>query len=96
MIHHSVILTLKFPHGSAEEKSFLAAAWQLAAIPGVQDFRVLRQISKKNNFDYGISMNFASQQRYDAYSAHPDHVKFIEQYWIPLVQDFIEIDYAAL
>ena len=96
MIHHSVILTLKFPHGSAEEKSFLAAAWQLAAIPGVQNFNVLRQTSAKNNFDYGITMDFASQQIYDAYSAHPDHVKFIEQYWKPLVQNFLEIDYAAL
>lgn len=96
MIHHSVILRLKFAHGSAEEKSFLAAAQELASIPGVQNFKVLRQTSLKNSFDYGISMDFASQQIYDAYSAHPDHVNFIELYWKPFVQDFLEIDYAAL
>lgn len=96
MIHHSVILKLKFPQGSAEEKSFLAAAQELSSVPGVTNFKVLQQTSTKNNFDYGISMDFASQQVYDAYCAHPDHVRFIEQYWVPCVQDFLEIDYAPL
>jgi heme-degrading monooxygenase HmoA len=96
MIHHSVVLTLKFPKNSPEEKTFLAAARQLVAIPGVQHFKVLRQTSVKNNFDYGISMDFASQQEYDAYSAHPDHERFIKEYWLPCVQDFLEIDYAPM
>lgn len=96
MLHHSVILTLKFAKDSVEEKSFLQAALQLASIPGVQNFKVLLQTSTKNNFDYGISMDFASQQLYDAYSAHPDHVQFIQQYWLPCVKEFLEIDYAPL
>ena len=96
MLHHSVILTLKFPKGSAEEKSFLQAALQLASIPGVQHFKALQQTSIKNSFDYGITMDFASQELYDAYSAHPDHVQFIQQYWLPCVKKFLEIDYAPL
>ena len=96
MIRHSVIFKLKVPKNSAEEKNFLDAAKKLATIPGVQNFESLKQTSKKNKFDYGLSMEFASQQLYDAYSSHPDHVQFIKQYWLKYVEDFLEIDYEPL
>jgi Stress responsive A/B Barrel Domain len=96
MILHSVILKLKCPAGSVQEKAFLAAAKQLASIPGVDNLQVLRQTSAKNNFDFGICMGFANQQIYDAYSSHPDHQAFIEQYWLKDVDGFLEIDYAPL
>ncbi len=96
MIRHSVIFKLKVPKNSTEEKEFLAAAKKLAAIPGVQNFESLKQTSKKNKFDYGLSMEFASQQLYDTYSSHPDHVQFIQQYWLKYVEDFLEIDYEPL
>ena len=96
MIRHSVIFKLKCLKDSPEEKDFLDVAKKLAAIPGVQNFESLKQTSKKNKFDYGLSMEFASQQLYDVYSSHPDHVQFIQQYWLKYVEDFLEIDYEPL
>ncbi|MDB5279222.1 MAG: stress responsive alpha-beta barrel protein [Ferruginibacter sp.] len=96
MIRHSVIFTLTFLKNSAEEKAFFAAAATLSNIPGVLNFEMLKQTSKKNNFDFGLSMEFESQQSYDAYSSHPRHQQFIQQYWVKYVQDFLEIDYEPL
>ena len=41
-------------------------------------------------------MEFTSQQLYDAYSNHPEHVKFIQEYRVKYVEDFLEIDYEPL
>ena len=96
MIRHSVIFTLKCPKGTAEETAFLAAAACLAGIPGVHKFESLRQTSKKNEFDYGLSMEFDSPEAYAAYNVHPDHTAFIENYWMEWVDKFLEIDYELL
>lgn len=95
MIRHSVIFNLKVFPNSAEEKQFFAAAKKLADIEGVQQFEVLKQVSKKNNFDFGLYMEFDNQQSYDAYSSHPAHVQFIQDYWLQYVEDFLEIDYES-
>ena len=55
---------------------------------------MLREVSPKNGYRFGISMEFADQAAYDAYNAHPDHVRFVETRWLPEVSDFLEIDYA--
>lgn len=96
MIRHTVVFKLKSSKNSLEEQNFLNAAKKLANIPGVQNFESLKQTSKKNNFDYGLSMEFASQKLYDEYSNHPDHVQFIQDYWLKYVADFLEIDYEPL
>ena len=96
MIRHAVILRLK-PLISPENKAaFLEASWRLARIPNVQNLEVLKQTSSKNPFDYGIIMEFDSQEQYDYYSNHPDHQAFIQDFWIPCVEDFLEIDYLPL
>jgi hypothetical protein len=41
-------------------------------------------------------MEFESQEQYDFYSKHPDHQAFIQDHWIPNVEDFLEIDYLPL
>lgn len=95
MIRHSVILKLK-PHLSYEEKQvFFDAVDKLAEIPNVQKFEVLKQISPKNKFEYGISMEFENQEQYDFYSNHADHQAFIQNFWMKSVEDFLEIDYTA-
>lgn len=93
MLRHTVVFRLKHPPGSAEERDFLDAGLKLAAIPGVQKFEALRQISTKNPYQFGFSMEFDTQEAYDAYSIHPDHDRFVQQRWIPEVTDFMEIDY---
>jgi heme-degrading monooxygenase HmoA len=93
MIRHTVIFKLKYPLGSAEESGFLEAASALSLIQGAHQFESLRQISKKNDFEYGLSMEFDSKADYQAYNQHPEHAKFIEDYWAKSVEKFLEIDY---
>jgi hypothetical protein len=91
---HSVFFKLKHDKGSDAERSFYDAAMQLADIPGIQKFEWLNEISPKNGFDYGLSMVFVNQTAYDTYTAHPDHVRFVQDVWTPNVADFMEVDYV--
>ncbi len=95
-IRHTVVFKLKHPKGSPEEQNFLAAIKKLAEIPGVEKFECMKQISKKNKFEFGLSMEFADQKAYDKYNSHPDHVAFVQNRWLKEVEDFLEIDYEVL
>src|SRR6478752_1080456 len=92
-IRHTVVFTLAHPEGSAEEGNFLATAAQLAAIPGVEAFEILRETSPKNGYRFGISMEFADAAAYAAYNEHPEHVRFVQERWLVEVEAFLEIDY---
>jgi stress responsive alpha/beta barrel protein len=94
-IRHTVAFTLAHAEGSAGERDFLDAAERLAAVPGVEAFELLAEISPKNGYRFGISMEFADQAAYDGYNAHPDHVRFVQQRWLAEVSDFLEVDYRA-
>lgn len=96
MIRHTVVFTLKHQPGSAEEGAFLRDAKVLADIPGVEKFEQLRQVSPKNDYALGFSMEFADQAAYTAYNEHADHVAFVRDHWVPEVARFLEIDYTAL
>lgn len=96
MIRHTVVFKLIHSKDSPEEKMFLDAICKLSAIPGVGNFELLRQISRKNNFDYGLSMEFNSVKAYEDYNQHPDHVAFVQKVWKTEVSDFLEIDYEPL
>ena len=94
-IRHTVVLTPRHDPGSPEEADFLAAAARLAEIPGVEAFEILRETSPKNGYRFGISMEFADAAAYAAYNEHPDHVRFVQDRWLPEIEDFLEIDYES-
>jgi hypothetical protein len=96
MIRHTVVFRLRHAKGSSAERDFLAAADVLEKIPGVEKFEKLRQVSRKNSYDFGFSMEFADQAAYDGYNVHPEHVRFVEGRWKPEVAEFLEIDYERL
>jgi Stress responsive A/B Barrel Domain len=96
MIRHTVIFNLQHAPGSEAEAMFLKAADILAAIVTVQKFEKLRQVSSKNDYDFGFSMEFADQAAYSFYNDHADHVAFVKDRWIPEVTKFLEIDYVSL
>lgn len=96
MIRHTVAFKLIHPKNSQEEKVFLDAISKLSAIPGVEGFQLLRQTSRKNSFDFGLSMEFETAKAYEGYNQHPDHVAFVSDIWIPEVSDFLELDYESL
>jgi heme-degrading monooxygenase HmoA len=93
-IRHTVAFTPRHEPGSPAEAEFLAAGAALASIPGVEAFEVLREVSPKNGFRFGFSMEFADEAAYRAYNEHPRHVAFVQERWIPEVTDFLEIDYV--
>ena len=95
MIRHTVVFKLKHPAGSQLELDFLRSAQKLSEISTVRKFECLRQISEKNDFDYGLSMEFDSAADYETYNSHPSHVEFVQSRWIPEVIDFMEIDYVV-
>jgi heme-degrading monooxygenase HmoA len=92
-IRHTVVFTPTHASGSEAEADFLAAAARLEEIPGVEAFEILRETSPKNAYRFGISMEFADGAAYASYNEHPDHVRFVQERWLPEVADFLEIDY---
>ena len=94
-VRHTVAFTLVHEDGSVEERDFLEAAEHLAAIPGVEAFELLAEVSPKNGYRFGISMEFADRSAYDGYNEHPDHIRFVQQRWLAEVSEFLELDYAA-
>ncbi len=96
MIRHTVIFVLKHAHGSLQEKAFLRDARVLKEIPGVEKFEQLRQVSKKNDYEFGFSMEFKDQAAYNAYNVHPKHVAFVQDRWEREVERFLEIDYVPV
>lgn len=93
MIRHTVTFKLKHQNGSTKESAFLDAARKLSSLPTVQNFECLKEIGEKNNYDFGLSMEFEDMNAYEAYNNHPSHISFVQNNWIPQVIDFIEIDY---
>jgi hypothetical protein len=96
MIRHTVVFNLIHPKGSAEEQKFLEDALVLTRISGVMHFEQLRQVSPKNDFSFGFSMEFDDQAAYDHYNGHPLHVAFVRDRWVKEVSKFMEIDYVRL
>ena len=95
-IQHMVIFDLRHEKGSEAEAKFLADGKRiLTHIPVVRDFRVLDQVSLKNDYHFGFSMFFANRADYEIYNNHPDHVAFVENRWKKEVTRFLEIDFKA-
>ncbi|MDD4114534.1 MAG: Dabb family protein [Massilibacteroides sp.] len=93
---HTVIFDLKHPVDSSEANKFLNDGYAiLTRIPGVHDFQVFRQVSPKNNFQYGFYMRFLNKEEFEAYTNHPDHNKFVVERWDKEVVCFQESDFVA-
>ncbi len=95
-LRHTVALTLHHGEGSPEETSFLDALRALGEIEGVEAYEVVREVSAKNDYRFGVVMEFADRAAYDAYDADPRHVAFVRDRWVPEVAAFLEIDHAVL
>ena len=91
-IRHGVVFSLKHEEGSDAEADFLRANAALADIPGVEAFELMREVSPKNDYDFGLTMEFADDSAYSAYNEHPKHVSFVADRWDSEVIAFLEID----
>lgn len=95
-IRHTVAFTLRHDDDSSEAAGFLAALANLESIDGVEEFQVLSEVSPKNGYRYGVTMEFANQIAYETYNASPEHVEFVSERWDADVAEFLEIDFAAI
>ncbi len=95
-IRHAGIFNFKPTVSESQKHEFFVALKALEDINGVEKMEVSRQTSTKNKFKYGFSMEFASNEIYRAYSIHPQHDAFVKDFFIPLVEDFMEIDTEQL
>ena len=94
MIRHTVVFRLRHAPASAAETDFLRTAReQLAVIPGVERFEVLRQVGEQSAYRFSLSMEFADADAYRGYNGHPSHVAFVRDRWIPEVEEFLELDF---
>ena len=96
MIRHTVVFRLKHAAGSPAETAFLNDALVLTTIPGVEKFERLQQVSPKNDYRFGFSMEFKDKKAYEGYDRHPKHVAFVQDRWNREVDAFMEIDYEPL
>jgi hypothetical protein len=93
-VMHTVIFDLKHPAGSSEADKFLSDGHRiLTAVPGVRNFQACRQCSPKNDYQYGFLMTFGSRSDMEAYTAHPDHCRFVKERWETEVTRFQESDF---
>jgi quinol monooxygenase YgiN len=91
---HLVIFDLKYPVGAEEAEKFLTDSYRiLTQVPGVHDFQVFRQCSPKNDYQYGFYMRFKNRADFEAYTAHPDHTRFVSERWDTEVARFQESDF---
>jgi heme-degrading monooxygenase HmoA len=95
-VRHSVVFRLKHDEGSEAEADFLRANAALAAIPGVEAFELMREVSPKNDYRFALTMEFADRDAYEAYNRHPEHVTFVSERWDAEVADFLEVDAEKL
>jgi len=94
-LQHTVVFRLVHAAESPEEAAFLAdGRAALTSIPGVEDFRVNRQVSPKSGLRHQFSMVFADEAAYRAYNDHPTHVAFVAERWVPEVAEFQEYDFV--
>ena len=95
-LRHAGIFNFKATVSESQKHEFFVVLKALEEITGVEKMEVSRQTSTKNKFKYGFSMEFASPEIYQAYSVHPQHDAFVRDFFIPLVEDFKEIDTEKL
>ncbi|WP_309386214.1 Dabb family protein [Cerasicoccus frondis] len=98
MITHVVVFWLDKPYGENREQ-LLVAARKLGEIPGCGNFRAGTAVPSPrgvvdDSFAVAISMDFVDQAAADAYQAHPDHLKFINEGVKPFVKRFVVYDFG--
>ena len=96
MIMHTHVFSLKHPSGSPEEKQFLVDADNIAKFHGVKNFRVWRQISTQTECQFGISMEFDTDEDFEEYMKDRPHLDFAFARWFPAITLSRDITFKSL
>jgi len=96
-IRHMVVFNLKYGKDDPRAQAFIDEARRVfGSLPIPRNVMQCAQISPMCPFDFGFSFDFMTEEDYERYNNHPDHVKFVEEWWKTQVADFMEIDFKEL
>ena len=97
MIEHLVLLKMK-PDASADEaENMIRGLKSLAArIPEIRELTCGRNTcDRSQGFTHGLLVRLKSAADLDAYIAHAEHRRVVEECLHPVVDDVIVVDYEA-
>ena len=95
-IRHTIVFTLNHEPGSEGEADFLDGIARLESIPGVEAFELMREVSPKNDYRFGLTIEFSDPAAFTAFTDHPEHAEFVRRRWDAEVAAFLEIDTTAM
>lgn len=97
MIEHLVLLKMK-PDASAEEAEKMITGLKSLpqSIPAIREFTCGRNTSDRSQgFTHGLLVRFESAADLEAYVAHPEHKRVVDECLGPVLDDVIVVDYEA-
>ena len=97
---HVVLVWLKQPGNAQHRAQIITASQRLREIPGVLDLYVGEVVPSdrpvvEDSYDVALSLRFATQADLQAYLSHPIHVDAVKQKFVPLMQRYQVVDFAA-
>ncbi len=97
---HVVLVWLKQAGNPQHREQIIEASQRLKAIPGVLDLHVGEVVRSdrevvEDSYDVALSLRFANRADLQAYLVHPLHVSTVKQEFLPIMQRYQVIDFAA-
>jgi hypothetical protein len=96
-IFHQVVFKFKPEVSEAQKTALLESGKQmLESIPQVATVLVGKVAQEDSEFPYGLVTGFQSEEDLQAYRSHPDHRKWLEEDYRPLVEKSQVTDLVAM
>jgi Stress responsive A/B Barrel Domain len=94
MLVHVVLFDFKADVDPGRREVVLDLARKaLVRIPGVSNLLAGKSIRKETEYPFALSMYFESEAALNIYRDHPDHVKFRDVDFFPLLEKVQGLDY---
>lgn len=94
MLIHVVLFNFKDDVSEIQKNDLLEKArTMLAPIPGVANLMAGKSIRDTEDQQYAISMNFKNEVELEAYRIHPEHERFRDEVFLPIIRSKQSLDY---
>lgn len=91
-ICHVLIFKFKKEISEKDQQLFLERMKSLEQISGISNFEIAKQINANTKFNHILSMDFDSDESYQAYVKDPINREFVNNFWLAMVEDYLVID----
>ncbi len=97
MIEHLVLLKMKPDASPAEAEKMMDGLKSLPRrIPSIRELSCGRNTGDRSQgFTHGLLVRFESASDLEAYIAHPEHRRVVDEDLTPVIDDVIVVDYEA-